>query len=57
MDTGSFSAMRVLYTRYADFMPASERKIIARIIRDSRPHSEWETWMDPEDVPPEPTRK
>ena len=56
MDTGSFSAMRVLYTRYADFMPASERKIIARIIRDSRPRAEWEPWMDPEDVPPAPAR-
>ena len=49
MSTGSFAAMRVLYTRYADFMPAPERKIIARIIRDSRPRSEWESWLDPED--------
>ena len=49
MTTGSFSAMRVLYTRYTDFMPASERKILARVIRDSRPRSEWENWLDPED--------
>lgn len=49
MTTGSFAAMRVLYSRYAEFMPASERKILARIIRDSRPRSEWETWLDPED--------
>jgi len=56
MATGSFAAMRVLYTRYADFMPASERKIIARIIRDSRPRDVWEPWMDPEDVPPAPAR-
>ena len=49
MSAGSFAAMRVLYTRYADFMPAPERKIIARIIRDSRPRAEWETWIDPED--------
>ena len=49
MSAGSFSAMRVLYTRYADFMPASERKILARIIRDSRPRADWESWMDPED--------
>ena len=49
MSTGSFAAMRVLYTRYADFMPVPERKIIARIIRDSRPRSEWESWIDPED--------
>ena len=44
--------MRVLYTRYAEFMSAPERKVIARILRDSRPRAEWETWMDPEDQPP-----
>ena len=49
MTTGSFAAMRVLYSRYAEFMPASERKILARVIRDSHPRSEWETWLDPED--------
>ena len=49
MSAGSFAALRVLYTRYADFMPPSERKIIARIIRDSRPREAWESWMDPED--------
>lgn len=54
MTTGSFAAMRVLYTRYADFMPASERKILARVIRDSRPRNEWENWLDPEDLPPAP---
>ncbi len=53
MSTGSYSAMRVLYTRYAEFMPAQERRIIARVIRDSRPRAEWENWMDPEDIPPE----
>ena len=53
MSAGSFSAMRVLYTRYTDFMPASERKILARIIRDSRPRADWENWLDPEDIPPE----
>ena len=51
MTAGSFSALRVLYTRYADFMPASERKIIARIIRDSRPRQEWDEWLDPADKP------
>ena len=49
MSAGSFAAMRVLYTRYQEFMPASERKILARIIRDSRPRAAWEAWMDPED--------
>ena len=52
MSTGSFSAMRVLYQQYAGFMPASERKILARVIRDSRPRKEWENWLDPEDLPP-----
>ncbi len=52
MSSGSFSAMRVLYTRFTGFMPVSERKILARIIRDSRPRSEWESWLDPEDIPP-----
>ena len=53
MSTGSFAAMRVLYTRYADFMPASERRIIARVIRDSRPRTDWENWLEPEDIPPD----
>jgi len=49
MSAGSFAAMRILYTRYAEFMPAPERKILARIIRDSRPRKDWESWLDPED--------
>lgn len=49
MATGSFAALRVLYTRYAGFMSPAERKIIARIIRDARPRSQWESWLDPED--------
>ena len=52
MSAGSFSAMRVLYTRYTEFMPAPERKILARVIRDSRPRADWENWLDPEDLPP-----
>ena len=54
MSAGSFSAMRVLYTRYGDFMPASERKILARVIRDSRPREDWESWLDPGDLPSPP---
>ena len=49
MESGSFAAMRILYTRYRDFLPEEERKIIARIIRDSHPVSDWESWLDPED--------
>ena len=50
METGSYAAMRVLYTRYQEFLPAEERKIIARIIRDSRPRVEWESWLNPADL-------
>ncbi len=50
MSSGSFSAMRVLYTRYAEFMPASERKVLARVIRNARPRKEWENWLNPEDL-------
>ena len=49
MATGSFAALRVLYTRYAEFMSPEERKIIARVIRDTRPREQWEEWLDPED--------
>ena len=49
MSTGSLSAMRVLYTRFADFMPHSERMLLARIVRDSYPRPLWESWLDPED--------
>ena len=54
MATGSFSAMRVLYTRFAEFIPGSERRILARVIRDSRPRADWENWLDPEDLPASP---
>ena len=36
MKTGSPSALRVLYTRYAGFMTEQERELIARILRDNR---------------------
>ena len=49
MESGSFSAMRTLYTRYTDFLPDSERRIIARIVRDTHPQSQWESWLNPQD--------
>ena len=49
METGSFSAMRTLCTRFGEFLPASERKIMARIIRDTRPPKDWESWLPPEE--------
>ena len=45
MESGSFAAMRTLYTRFGDMLPAGEKRIFARIIRDSRPRSEWEDWL------------
>lgn len=54
MTTGSFSALRVLYTRYQEFMTPSERRVIARVIRGARPREQWESWLDPEDLPPAP---
>ena len=45
LESGSFAAMRVLYTRYAGWMTAEERKILARIIRDARPSSDWKEWL------------
>ena len=50
METGSFSALRVLYTKYQVFLPEGERRIIARIIRDNYPASAWENWLSPADL-------
>ena len=49
MATGSFSALRALYTRFGEFVAPADRRIIARIIRDTRPRSDWESFLDPED--------
>ena len=45
MKSGSFSAMRVLYTRYGEMLFAGEKQMLARVIRDSRPQAEWEEWL------------
>ena len=45
LESGSFSAMRVLYTRYAGLMSAGERQVLARVIRDARPESDWKEWL------------
>lgn len=45
LESGSFSAMRVLYTRYEGFMSAGERKVLARVIRETRPPACWEEWL------------
>ena len=49
MATGSFSALRALYTRFGEFVAPADRRIIARVIRDTRPRSDWESFLDPED--------
>lgn len=45
MESGSFSAMRVLYTRYAEWMSPADRRLLARVIRDARPADEWREWL------------
>ena len=45
LETGSFSGMRTLYTRYAGFMAEEDRRLLARIIRDARPQEEWSEWL------------
>ncbi len=49
MATGSFAALRVLYTRFGEFVTPADRRIMARVIRDTRPRSDWEAFLDPED--------
>lgn len=51
LESGSFSAMRVLYTRFGEFMTSEERRVLARVIREARPRSEWEQWLPDDNVP------
>ena len=50
LESGSFSAMRVLYTRFGDMMTPGEKRVLARVIRDSRPSSEWKEWLSEDSV-------
>lgn len=45
MESGSFSAMRTLWIRFGDFMTPEEKTILARVIRNARPRSEWKDWL------------
>ena len=45
LESGSFSAMRTLYLRFGEFMTGEERRILARVIREARPRSDWEEWL------------
>ena len=49
LETGSFSAMRILYTDYGSLMTDRERQVLVRVIRNARPASEWEDWISSED--------
>ena len=50
LETGSFSAMKTLYTRFTDCMTANEKQLMARIIRNARPRAEWEEWLCDEEA-------
>ena len=45
LESGSFSAMRTLYTRYGSFLSPEDKQVLARVIRGARPRSEWESWI------------
>lgn len=49
VESGSFAAMRTLYTRFSSFMSPEEMRTLARVIRAARPESEWSEWLSPED--------
>ena len=51
METGSFSGLRALYTRFSELTPTGERRIIARIIRDNYPKARWQQFLREEDEP------
>ena len=48
MESGSFNAMRTLYTKYGEWLSADEKRVLARVIRDARPQAEWEEWLSAE---------
>ncbi len=45
MESGSFSAMRALYRNYQEFLPAQERFLIERIVRENIPAPDQEAWL------------
>ena len=46
VESGSFSAMRCLWTRFGSFMTPEEKAVLSRVIRNARPRSDWEEWLD-----------
>ena len=49
MESGSLSAMRALYLRFYDFLPAQDRLLIERVARENIPPSRLEGWLNPEE--------
>lgn len=45
MTTGSFSAFRVLYTRYASFQTPEEMALLARVLRERYPAGQCPEWL------------
>ena len=42
----SLSAIRALYTRFADYETEEERQTLARVARESHPAFRWRTWLE-----------
>ncbi len=57
LESGSFSAMRTLYTRFAECMTEDERRLLARVIRDSRPRDDWSDWLSENSETQRPARR
>lgn len=45
MKSGSFHAMRVLYTRYGDYLGNGEKQLMEKMIRKDYPESKWKEWI------------
>ena len=48
MQTGSLSAMRVLYQKYDQFQCPAEKQIMARVIRENYPPWRYQHWLPAE---------
>lgn len=46
LQTGSLNAMRVLLQRYGSAMPALERDMFVRIIRENHPADRYSSWLE-----------
>lgn len=46
MRSGSFHAMRLLYTRYGSYLGPGERQLMETMIRKDYPEYKWKEWLD-----------